>query len=138
MIKVLCETMTSSYSLKVRIMEYNSLESFKEEVLKHYPNVSVSLPKENGELWFGIKYGSTPDGFCFRWLMAIIDTERGCLYSYGDNECVSHFGLPKQTLILVSLIKEKTILTILCQLWKLRLISTKNPNSPKSGFNVSF
>ena len=97
MIKVLCETMTSSYdsSLKVRIMEYNSLESFKEEVLKHYPNVSVSLPKENGELWFGIKYGSTPDGFCFRWLMAIIETERGCLYSYGDNECVSHFGLPK-------------------------------------------
>ena len=27
--------------------------------------------------------------------MAIIDTERGCLYSRGDNDCVSYFGLPK-------------------------------------------
>ena len=97
MIKVLCETMTNSYdsSLKVKIMEYNSLESFKAEVLKHYPKVSVSLPKENEELWFGIQYGSTSDGCWFRWLMAIVDTERGCLYSRGDNDCVSYFGLPK-------------------------------------------
>lgn len=97
MIKVLCQTMTNSYdiSLKVEIMEYNSLESFKKEVLKHCPKVRVSLPKENEELWFGIQYGSTSDGFWFRWLMAIIDTERGCLYSRGDNECVSCFGLPK-------------------------------------------
>lgn len=97
MIKVLCETMTNSYdsSSKVKIMEYDSLESFKTEVLKHYPKVSVSLPKENEELWFGIQYGSTSDGFWFRWLMAIVDTERGCLYSRGDNDCVSYFGLPK-------------------------------------------
>lgn len=99
MIKVLCQTMTSSYdsSLKVKIMEYESLESFKKEVLKHYPKISISLPKENEELWFGIQYGSTSDGFWFRWLMAIVDTERGCLYSRGDDDCVNYLGLPRKT-----------------------------------------
>ena len=98
MIKVLCETMTNSYdsSLRVKIMEYDNLESFKREVLKHYPKISISLPKENEEFWFGIQYGSTSDGFWFRWLMAIVDTERGCLYSRGDDS-VSDLGLPRKT-----------------------------------------
>lgn len=97
MIKVLCQTKTSCYdsSLKVKIMDYDSLESFEAEVLKHYPQISISLPKENEEFWFGIQYGSISNGFLFRWLMAIIDTERGCLYSRGDNDCVSYLGLPR-------------------------------------------
>lgn len=97
MIKVLCQTMTSSYdsSLKVKVMEYNNLKSFKEEVLRHYPKIDISLPQENEKLWYGIQYGSTVDGFWFRWLMAIIDTERGCLYSNGDYNCVNYLGLPK-------------------------------------------
>lgn len=98
MIKILCQTMTSNYdsSCKVRIMIYESLESFKQEVLKHYPKISISLPKENEEYWFGIKYGDTEDGFLFRWLKAIVDTERGCLYSLGDIDCVHQLALPAQ------------------------------------------
>lgn len=97
MIKVLCQTMTSSYddSLNVKIMEYEDLESFKKEVLKYYPKINISLPKKNEELWFGIQYGCTSDGFWFRWLMAIVDTERGCLYSCGD-DCVNFLGLPRK------------------------------------------
>lgn len=99
MIKVLCETMTNSYdsSLKVKIMEYDSLDSFKREVLKHYPKIHISLPKDNEEFWFGIQYGDTSDGFWFRWLMAIVDTTRGCLYSRGDDDCVRCLGLPRKT-----------------------------------------
>lgn len=94
MIKVLGQIKTSGY-VKVKVMEYDSLESFKTEVLKHYPRISISLPDEDEEFWFGIQYGSKTDGFWFRWLMAIVDTERGCLYSRGDNDCVSYLGLPK-------------------------------------------
>lgn len=67
----------------------------KREVLKHYPKINISLPKENEELWFGIQYGCTSDGFWFRWLMAIVDTERGCLYSRGD-DYVNYLGLPRK------------------------------------------
>ena len=97
MLKVLCQTMTNSFdsSLKIQIMEFDSVNSFKEEVLKHYPKIHISLPKENEEFWFGIQYGSTSDGFWFRWLYAIIDTERGCLYSLGDDSCAEHLGLPR-------------------------------------------
>lgn len=98
MIKVLCQTMTNDNdsSLKVQIMEYPNLDLFKEEILKHYPKIRVSLPEEHDEFWFGIQYGDTSDGFWFRWLMAIVDTERGCLYSRGDEECVRHLGLPSK------------------------------------------
>ena len=97
MIKVLCETMTNMYdsSAKVKIMEYDTLKSFKTEVLKHYPKISISVPKGDEEFWFGIQYGSALDGFWFRWLYAIMDTERGCLYSRGDENCAKHLGLPK-------------------------------------------
>ena len=98
MIKVLCEIMTSSYdsSSKVKIVEYDNLESFKKEVLKHYPKINISLPKENEDLWYGIQYGSTADGFWFRWLMAIVDTQRGCLYSLGDSYCYEYLGLTRK------------------------------------------
>lgn len=97
MIKVLCQTMTNSYDSSCReiIMEYDNLECFKIEILKHYPKIKISLPKENEELWYGIQYGDTVDGFWFRWLMAIMDTERGCLYSLGDYSCAKHLGLPR-------------------------------------------
>ena len=96
MIKVLCETMTSSYdiSLRVKTMEYPNLESFKAEILKHYPKIHISLPKENEDLWYGIQYGDTDDGLWFRWLYAIIDTNKGCLYSIGNYDCAK-LGLPR-------------------------------------------
>ncbi len=97
MIKVLCETMTSSYdsSCKIKVIEFNSLEEFKKEIMKHFPKICVSFPKNEEEFWFGIQYGDVNDGFWFRWLYAIMDTNRGCLYSIGDTACFKYFALPQ-------------------------------------------
>lgn len=97
MIKVLHQAMTNSYdtSLKIKVTEYPTLEDFKNEVLAHYPMVSISLPDDDKDFWFGIQYGCTSNGYWFRWLYAIMDTERGCLYSNGDFDCEKHLGLPQ-------------------------------------------
>lgn len=95
MIRVLAEIMTdcNDNSLKVGVLEFKTLEDFKKEILRYCPKITVSIPK-NGDLWFGIQYGNAADGFWFRWLKAIVDTERGCLYSFGDRTCDEYFGLP--------------------------------------------
>ena len=94
MIQVLCQTLTNRPSPKTEFRNYDTLEDFKAEILNHYPNIQVSLPKENQKFWFGCQYGDVDERFQFRWLYAIMDTERGCLYSLGDATCANKIGLP--------------------------------------------
>lgn len=97
MIKVLCETMTNSYdsSCKIKVIEFSTLEEFKKEIMKHFPKIHISFPDNEEKFWYGIQYGDTEDGFWFRWLYAIMDTNRGCLYSNGNTVCFNYFALPQ-------------------------------------------
>ena len=97
MIRVLAETMTSSYdsSSKYEVLEFADLLAFKQFVMKHFPKISVSLPDHRPDTFgFGIQCGDTADGFWFRWLYAIMDGQNKCLYSTGDRVCQERMGLP--------------------------------------------